>query len=70
VVGNTPTRYEQLLVDAARHCRRDGHKPFAILLNAWNEWTEGAYLLPEERTGAAYLEAIKKVFGVAGTTSR
>jgi hypothetical protein len=68
VVGNTPPLYEQLLSDAAKHCRRDAHQPFAILLNAWNEWTEGAYLLPEERTGAAYLEAIKRVFGVAGAT--
>jgi len=32
---------------------------------AWNEWTEGSYLLPEERTGTLYLEAIQKVFGVA-----
>ena len=66
VVGNTPARYEQLLLDAARHCERDSHKPFAIMLNAWNEWTEGSYLLPEERTGTGYLEAIKRVFGVAG----
>lgn len=65
VVGNTPELYEQLLRDAARHVGDDPRKPFAVLLNAWNEWTEGGYLLPEERTGTAYLEAIKRTFGRA-----
>lgn len=63
VVGNTPERFEQLLRDAAAHMERDPRKPFGILINAWNEWTEGGYLLPEERTGTGYLEAIKRVFG-------
>lgn len=38
-------------------------QPFAVLINAWNEWTEGSYLLPEKRTGTAYLAAIQRVFG-------
>jgi hypothetical protein len=63
VLGNTPQLYEQLCRDAAEHMASDKAKPFAVLLNAWNEWTEGSYLLPEERTGMAYLEAIRRVFG-------
>ena len=63
VVGNTPERYEQLCRDAADQVARDPARPFAVMLNAWNEWTEGSYLLPEERTGTAYLEAIERVFG-------
>jgi hypothetical protein len=63
VVGNTPELFEQLLRDAARHVEQDPRQPFAVLLNAWNEWTEGGYLLPEERYGTGYLEAIKRVFG-------
>ncbi len=63
VVGNTPERFEQLLRDAARHVERDPRQPFAVLINAWNEWTEGCFLLPEERTGTARVEAIQRTFG-------
>lgn len=64
VVGNTPERFKQLLSDAKEHIKSDPHQPFAVLLNSWNEWTEGGYLLPEERTGTAYLETIKDVFQI------
>ena len=33
-------------------------------LNAWNEWTEGAVLLPTTDRGTALLEQVRAVFGV------
>jgi hypothetical protein len=34
-----------------------------ITVNAWNEWTEGSYLLPDTRHGLAFLEAIRETLG-------
>jgi len=33
-----------------------------VTVNAWNEWTEGSYLLPDTTHGTAFLEAIRDVF--------
>jgi len=69
VVGNSPERFRELLGSAAKQLSSIPRQPNALLLYAWNEWTEGGYLLPEERTGTAYLEAVREVLGLAAPPS-
>ena len=38
-------------------------QPRFVLINAWNEWVEGSYLLPDKVNGFGYLEAVRSVFG-------
>jgi hypothetical protein len=60
--GNTPEAFQRALeIYRERLSCRSGPNLFSI--NAWNEWTEGSYLEPDQVTGMGYLEAIAKVFG-------
>ena len=60
VLGNTPERFGELCARAADFAAGQAGEPSAVFVNAWNEWTEGSYLLPEERTGVRHLEALKR----------
>ncbi len=51
--GNTPERFGTILKRAL-----DSETP-AVIINAWNEWTEGMFLVPESQYGEGYLEAIR-----------
>jgi len=62
VVGNTPELFRKLCEYGLQHCRETRPKPYAVFINAWNEWTEGCFLLPEKRYGTAYLKAIRETF--------
>jgi Glycosyltransferase WbsX len=61
--GNTPEAFRTALERARSHLQRDDIKQKILTVNAWNEWTEGSYLLPDTVNGLAYLEAIRAVFG-------
>lgn len=57
VVDNTPDRFRAALGYALADARARG-VPY-VSVNAWNEWTEGSYLEPEQATGYSYLEALR-----------
>ena len=63
VIGNTPEVFKNALLDAKNFLDAYNPKHKIVVLNSWNEWTEGSYLLPEKKYGDAYLKAIKAVFG-------
>lgn len=61
---NTPQVFESYLRDAKDYA--DTHaesQPKFVFINAWNEWVEGSYLLPDKLNGFGYLEAVRNVFG-------
>ena len=60
----TPKVFENYLRDAKTYA--DEHaatQPKFVFINAWNEWVEGSYLLPDKLNGYGYLEAVRNVFG-------
>lgn len=63
LVGNTPELFKKALIEAREFIDESNPKYKIIALYAWNEWTEGGYLLPDKRYGTGYLDAVKEVFG-------
>lgn len=63
VEGSTPFIFEAALHRAKLYLDARPQQPQLAVINSWNEWTEGSYLLPDMRWGFAYLEAVKRVFG-------
>jgi hypothetical protein len=63
ILDGTPREFEAALRKAKAFVEAKEAAHRMITLNAWNEWTEGSYLLPDQRHGARFLEAVKKVMG-------
>lgn len=61
--GNTPEAFKAALEKAKAFVSRPECEQKIVTINAWNEWTEGSYLLPDTEHGTAYLDAIREVFG-------
>ena len=58
---NTPQSFAALLSKAKIYADSHPEQPKLITINAWNEWVEGSYLLPDMLNGFGYLEAVKEV---------
>ena len=59
--NNSPESFAALLSKAKQFVDNRPNRPKMITINAWNEWVEGSYLLPDMKYGFGYLEAVKKV---------
>ncbi len=63
-----PLEYETLLRQAKAFIEKQPQDQLSgrmLLLDNWNEWSEGHYLLPYTENGFGYLDAIRKVFAKA-----
>ena len=58
----TPGKFAVCLEKAKQFIDRYSLNPKLITVNAWNEWSEGSYLEPDEKFGLGYLEAVRKIF--------
>jgi len=58
---NTPQTFATMLAKAKQYVDHHHTQPGLITINAWNEWVEGSYLLPDMKNGFGYLEAVKEV---------
>ena len=59
---NTPRSFATLLSKAKEYADQHPGQTKLITINAWNEWVEGSYLLPDMLHGFDYLEAVKDIF--------
>lgn len=59
--NKSPESFASFMQLAKEYVDEHPDQPGIITINAWNEWVEGAYLLPDIKYGYTYLEAIKNV---------
>lgn len=58
--GATPQKFENYLRQLFKKVK-DSYSSDYVFVTAWNEWSEGSYLEPDQEDGSAYLNAIKEV---------
>ena len=60
VKNSSPEKFEKYLRKLIEVKRADASEDY-LIINAWNEWSEGAMLEPSEHEKDKYLQAIKNV---------
>lgn len=64
ILGSTPEKFQYYLemqIERAKEMKKD-----AIIVFAWNEWTEGGHLEPDEKYNYGYLNAVKNALKNTG----
>ena len=57
----TPQAFAGFLKEALAYVDSHPDQPRFMMINAWNEWVEGSYLLPDRYYGFGYLQAVRDV---------
>lgn len=57
---NTPESFAANLTEVLDYADAHPEQPRMVTINAWNEWIEGSYLLPDKLNGFGYLEAVRE----------
>jgi hypothetical protein len=61
IYNQNPESFIPLLLQAKEYADKHPDQPKIDVINAWNEWIEGSYLLPDMKYGFGYLEAVRDV---------
>ena len=70
VWGESPENFEHWLnLAAEKSIANNPPGQQLVFINAWNEWAEGCHLEPDQKYGAAFLEAVKRVHQRRSTTT-
>ena len=65
--GSTPRLFYEWLTSSIERARANPAAERFVVINAWNEWAEGAYLEPDRRSGYAYLTACASAISDQGS---
>lgn len=60
-VNVSAENFKLFLSEAKDYIRSHPGQAPLLTINAWNEWVEGSYLLPDRHHGFSYLEAVREV---------
>ena len=67
--GATPEKFGRYMRRLIEKVARGAERERFVFVNAWNEWSESAYLEPDERYGTKYLEALAAAVRDADVTA-
>lgn len=59
VKGASPEKFRKYFSQLINEATRPDVSQDFVIINAWNEWGEGAILEPSKKDGYGYLEAVQ-----------